>query len=168
MLDEKALEGLASFLQETKYRDLNNVKKHKSVDDVRKSAHSQGYDISEPKITKGDHYTVDMTHRKSGEKVGPRKGGTIGGSLKTGDKVDTTLVNLVSSTIKGDRAKRGGVDKTPAGKAKRAEQARQNLKAKQAKRGAPFKHKADGTTTKKRSFDESMSMLTQWLTDDSD
>ena len=125
MLDESTLEGFASFLQETKYKDLNNLKKHKSIDDVRKSAYSQGYDVSKPRKGVGDHYVVDVTHRKTGEKVKPSSGGTHGGS-HTGRKggVDTTFVNQTSSSIKKDRERRGGVDKTPQGKAKRAQQAR--------------------------------------------
>ena len=105
-------------INEVKYNDLNNIKRLKSVKDVQRAAHSQGYDVSEPKNSVGDHYTVDLTHRKSGKKVTPRSGGKLGGSDRAGG-VDSTLVNQVASTIKGDAASRGRVDKRAPAKAKR-------------------------------------------------
>ena len=126
-------------LDEVKYNDLNNIKKLKSIKDVQRAAHSQGYDISEPKQSVGDHYTVDMTHRKTGQKVSPRSGGKLGGS-HTGGKggVDSTLINQVAGTIKADAADRGRVDKRPAAKKARREQAAANKARKQRDRD-PFK-----------------------------
>ena len=126
-----------TLINEVKYNDLNNIKKLKSVKDVQRAAHSQGYDVSEPKNSVGDHYTVDLTHRKSGQKVTPRSGGKLGGSDRSGN-VDSTLVNQVASTIKGDAAERGRVDKRPAAKAKRKEEAAAN-KEKKAQNRDPFK-----------------------------
>ena len=108
-------------LDEVAYKDLNNLKKVKSMKDVKRAAHSQGYELSEPRKGVGDHYDVDLTHRKSGNKVTPSRGGKLGGAKKSGDTVDTTLINQVAASIKNDAAARGRVDKTPAGKAKRAE-----------------------------------------------
>ena len=118
-----------TLINEVKYNDLNNIKKLKSVKDVQRAAHSQGYDVSEPKNSVGDHYTVDLTHRKSGKKVTPRSGGKLGGSDRAGG-VDSTLVNQVASTIKGDAASRGRVDKRPAAKAKRKAEAAANKEKK--------------------------------------
>jgi hypothetical protein len=59
---------------------------------MRKTAHSQGYDVSEPKDVRGTgHYTVDVTHRKTGEKVNNSSGGTFGGSAhgKLNDRTPT-------------------------------------------------------------------------------
>lgn len=141
------------MLQETKYTDLNNLKKHKSIKDVQKSAHSQGYDVSEPKQSVGDHYTVDMTHRKTGEKVSPRSGGKLGASYK-GKNLDTTLVNQISSTIKADAAARGRVDKTPKAKAKRKEEAAKNKADKKRDRD-PF--------TRRKTYEEFMCQLENWI-----
>ena len=124
-------------LDEVKYNDLNSIKKLKSIKDVQRAAHSQGYDVSEPKQSVGDHYTVDMTHRKTGQKVSPRSGGKLGASHKSGG-VDTTLVNQVAGTIKADAADRGRVDKRPAAKAERKAQAAKN-RAKKYNDRDPFK-----------------------------
>ena len=126
-------------LDEVKYTDLNNTKKLKSVKDVQRAAHSQGYDVSEPKQSVGDHYTVDLTHRKTGQKVSPRSGGALGGS-HTGRKggVDSTLINQVAGAIKADAANRGRVDKRPAAKLVRKHQAAVNKARKQRDRD-PFK-----------------------------
>ncbi len=126
-----------TLINEVKYNDLNNIKKLKSIKDVQSAAHSQGYEVSEPKNSVGDHYTVDLTHRKSGKKVTPRSGGKLGGSDRSGG-VDSTLVNQVASTIKGDAADRGRVDKRPAAKAKRKAEAQAN-KEKKAQNRDPFK-----------------------------
>ena len=135
-----------TLINEVKYNDLNNIKKLKSVKDVQRAAHSQGYDVSEPKNSVGDHYTVDLTHRKSGQKVTPRSGGKLGGSDRSGG-VDSTLVNQVASTIKGDAASRGRVDKRPAAKAKRKEEAAAN-KEKKSQNRDPF--------TRQKTFEEFM------------
>ena len=126
-----------TLINEVKYNDLNSIKKLKSIKDVQKAAHSQGYDVSEPKNSVGDHYTVDLTHRKSGQKVTPRSGGKLGGSDRSGN-VDSTLVNQVASTIKGDAADRGRVDKRAPAKAKRKAEAQAN-KEKKAQNRDPFK-----------------------------
>ena len=125
-----------TLINEVKYNDLNSIKKLKSIKDVQKAAHSQGYDVSEPKNSVGDHYTVDLTHRKSGKKVTPRSGGKLGGSDRSGN-VDSTLVNQVASTIKGDAADRGRVDKRAPAKAKRKAEAQAN-KEKKAQNRDPF------------------------------
>lgn len=124
-------------LNEVKYNDLNNIKKLKSVKDVQRAAHSQGYDVSEPKQGVGDHYDVDLTHRKTGQKVTPSRGGKLGGAHKSGGKVDTTLVNQVAASLKRDREERGGVDKRPKAKEERKTQAAENKKRKQRDRD-PF------------------------------
>ena len=139
-------------IQEVKYNDLNSTKKLKSVQDVQRAAHSQGYDVSEPKNSVGDHYTVDLTHRKTGQKVTPRYGGKLGGSDR-GKGVDTTLVNQVAQTIKGDAASRGRVDKRPAAKEARKAQAAKN-KATKAKNRDPF-------TREHRTFSDFMSICEQ-------
>ena len=128
-------------LDEVKYNDLNNLKKIKSIKDVQRAAHSQGYNVSEPKQGVGDHYDVDLTHRKTGQKVTPRRGGTLGGA-HTGKKggVDSTLVNQVAASIKSDAAARGRVDKRPAAKAERKAQAQKNKERKMRDRD-PFTRK---------------------------
>lgn len=124
-------------IQEVKYTDLNNTKKLKSVKDVQRAAHSQGYDLSDPKQGVGDHYDVDLTHRKTGQKVTPRHGGTLGGAHKKGDKVDTTLINQVAASIKKDAKERGRVDKRPDAKAARKAEAAKNKERKTRNRN-PF------------------------------
>ena len=124
-------------LDEVKYNDLNSTKKLKSVKDVQRAAHSQGYTVSEPKMGVGDHYDVELTHRKSGQKVTPKRGGKLGGAIKSGDKVDTTLINQVAASIKGDAASRGRVDKRPKAKAARKAEAAANKETK-AKNRDPF------------------------------
>lgn len=139
-------------INEVKYNDLNSTKKLKSVQDVQRAAHSQGYDVSSPKNSVGDHYTVDLTHRKTGQKVTPRHGGKLGGSDNT-KEVDSTLVNGVAQTIKGDAAARGRVDKRPAAKAKRKQEAAKN-KAAKAKARDPF-------TREHRTFSDFMTLCEQ-------
>ena len=144
------------YLDEVKYNDLNNTKKLKTVKDVQRAAHSQGYDVSEPKQGVGDHYDVELTHRKSGEKVKPRKGGQLGGSSQRGDRVGSTLVNQVSATIKGDAAARGRVDKRPKAKAERKAQAAKN-KENKARNRNPF--------TRGKKFESFMSECDYLLTE---
>ncbi len=136
-------------IQEVKYSDLNSNQKLKSVKDVQRAAHSQGYDVSEPKDSVGDHYTVDLTHRKTGQRVTPRHGGKLGGSKKgkDGSNVDNTFIKQVSSTIKSDAADRGRVDKRAPAKAKRKAEAQAN-KAAKAKARDPFKRMKEGKTYK--------------------
>ena len=38
-----------TLIREVKFSDLNNQKKTQSVKDMQKAAHSQGYDMSDPK-----------------------------------------------------------------------------------------------------------------------
>ena len=57
-------------LFETKYNQMANPNKSGDIGKLKKTAHSQGYDVSEPKDVKGTgHYSVDLTHRKTGQKV---------------------------------------------------------------------------------------------------
>ena len=135
------------MLNEVRYSDLNNTRVIKSMQDVQDAAHSQGYTVSKPKKSVGDHYTVDITHRKTGEKVTPHRGGSTGGSVKSGDRVDSTLVNGVASSIKKDAKGRGRVDKRPAAKAKRKAEAEANRERKKKQRD-PF--------TRKKTFEEFM------------
>ena len=62
-------------LQEVKYKDLNNLKKMKTMDDVKRAAHSQGYDVSDSGThgKYGSHSTVELRHRKTGEKVSKQR-----------------------------------------------------------------------------------------------
>ena len=126
------------MLNEVKYKDLSNLKKIKSVGDVQKAAHSQGYKVSDPKQGVGDHYDVDMTHRKSGDKVTPSRGGTLGGAHR-GKNVDTTLVNQAAASLKNDAAARGRVDKTDKPTKARRDAMDTAAAAKRAKQAArPF------------------------------
>ena len=127
-----------SNLQEVAYKDLNKGSKTKSLGDMQKAAHSQGYDMSDPTPTQnqGDHYSFDLKHRKTGEPVKAVRGArAFGGAIhgKLGRKYQpkgNTERNSVSSAIKADMAKRGRVNKTPKAKAKRAEEAKANKEAK--------------------------------------
>ena len=142
-------------LDEVAWKDLNNLKKVKSMKDVKRAAHSQGYQLSEPRKGVGDHYDVDLTHRKSGSKVTPSRGGKLGGAHKSGGKVDTTLVNQVAASIKNDARARGRVDKRPKAKAERKAQAVAN-KAKKMKNRDPFT---------RESYDEWMAGVCQFISD---
>ncbi len=135
------------MLNEVKYSDLNSTKKIKSIKDAQRAAHSQGYDMSDPKNSVGDHYEVELTHRKTGEKVKPVKGGSIGGAVKSGDKIDSTLINQSAASIKRDASNRGRVDKRKPAKDKRKAEAKANKEAKDKARD-PF--------TRKKTFEEFM------------
>lgn len=154
MNDYEALAKAYKDLYEVAYKDLNSIQKLKSVKDVQRAAHSQGYNVSEPKQGVGDHYDVDLTHRKSGQKVTPNRGGKLGGAHR-GKRVDTTLVNQVAASIKNDAAARGRVDKRPQAKAERKAQATVN-KAKKMKNRDPFT---------RESYDEWMEEMCQFLSD---
>lgn len=121
-------------LQEVKYKDLNNLKRMKTMDDVESAAHSQGYEVTgaETHGKYGSHSTVDLRHRKSGEKVQPDKDrGSIGGKkVGKGGEVDSTMVNTVAQALKADMKKRGRVDKTPKAKSERKAQANQDIQNK--------------------------------------
>ena len=126
------------MLNEVKYKDLSNLKKIKSVGDVQKAAHSQGYSVSDPKQGVGDHYDVTMKHRKSGEGVTPSRGGKLGGAHR-GKNVDTTLVNQAAASMKNDAAARGRVDKTDKPTKDRRDKMDSDAAAKRAKQAArPF------------------------------
>jgi len=135
------------MLQEVKYSELSSTKRIKSMKDAQRAAHSQGYEMSDPKNTTGDHYEVELTHRKTGEKVKPPRGGSLGGSVRSGDRMDSTLVNQAATAIKRDASGRGRVDKRPAAKAKRKEEAQKNKEQKKKQRD-PF--------TRKKTFEQFM------------
>ena len=132
-------------LDEVAYKDLNNLKKVKTMDDVKRAAHSQGYEVADSGTHSkyGSHGTVNLRHRKSGEPVQANKDrGAIGGKKPgKGGQVDSTVVNTVASALKADMKARGRVDKTPAGKAKRAAQAETDKASKKARRAEPFGYK---------------------------
>ena len=136
------------MLNEVKFTDLNNLKKVKTMDDVKKAAHSQGYEARDAKTHDkyGSHSTLDLYHRKSGERVKPAKDrGAIGGKkVAGGGAVDSTVVNTVSDAIKQDVRERGRKDKRPAAKKKRKAEAAAN-KAAKAKKRPGFGSKANRT-----------------------
>ena len=129
-----------TLINEVKFSDLNNQKKTQSVKDMQRAAHSQGYDMSDPKSVPGEgsHFTVDLTHRKTGKKVPSIDGGNLGGAKEKSGKLDNTLRNKTAKSIKAHAKEIGRVDKRPAAKAKRKEEAAAN-KEKKAQSRDPFK-----------------------------
>lgn len=139
-------------LSEVKFTDLNNQKKTQTIKDMQKAAHSQGYDMSEPKSVPGEgsHFHVDLTHRKTGKKVSAADGGNLGGAKEKGGALDNTLRNKTAKAIKAHAASIGRMDKRPAAKAKRKEEATANKARKQRDRdpftrGKTFKEWLDVT-----------------------
>ena len=129
------------MLQETKLTKLNSAKETGTIDKMRKAAHSQGYDMSEPKDTgTGKHFAVDLTHRKTGKKVKPSGGGTLGGSYEKSGALDNTLRNRTAKTIKDHIKSIGRADKRPEAKAARKAQAVANKQRKMRDRD-PFTRK---------------------------
>ena len=62
--------GSIFMLWETKLTDLNNLKVIKNMRDLKRAAHSQGYDAEDrDDKTYGSHGEVEITHRKTGEKL---------------------------------------------------------------------------------------------------
>ena len=147
------------------FKNLNNLKTNRTLKDVKSSAYAQGYEVRDAKTHDkyGSHSAMDVYHRKSGERIKPaRQGGAIGGKrIKGSGEVDSTVVNTVADSIKQDVRSRGRVDKRPEAKAKRKEESKANLAAKQARRAAPFGMKGDGTGTKKRTFESFMNECVQ-------
>lgn len=146
------------------YSDLNTTSKIKSVDDLKRAAHNQGYEASVRRHpTVGSHSIVDVKHRKTGEPVKKPGGQEIGGKNPKGGKItDTTVINTMSQAIRSDRKRRGGTDKTPEGKAKTKAKMKADLEAK--------RKKAHGGLTmlkpqKKRTFESFMSFCVNTLTD---
>jgi ribosomal protein S10 len=136
-------------LNEVKYTDLNKQSKTKTVKDMQRAAHSQGYDMSDPKPVphQGTHFTVDLTHRKTGKKVTPSRGVNLGGAMEKGGTLDNTLRNRTAETIKQHAKEIGRVDKRPKAKSERKAQAAKNKARKQRDRD-PF--------TRKRTFEQFM------------
>ena len=127
------------MLNEVKFSDLNNQKKTQTIKDMQRAAHSQGYDMSDPKPVphQGSHFTVDLTHRKTGKKVTPATGRNLGGAREKGGALDNTLRNSTAETIK-PRREIGRADR-PAAKAKRK---RRQQRIKHTNRETrPFKRK---------------------------
>ena len=60
----------------------------------------------------------------------------------------------------------GRINKSAEGKKRRKAEMRANLAAKQKRRAEPFGRKADGTTTKKRTFESFMMECNSILTED--
>ena len=134
-------------INEVKYNQLNSRSKTQTIKDNQKAAHSQGYTLGDPvKTGTGSHFTNTLTHRKTGERVSNASGtARIGGTTEKGGDLDNTLRNGVSDAIKADRKARGGVDRRPAAKAKRKEEAAKN-KAAKAKARDPFRRMKEGVT----------------------
>jgi len=129
-------------LVEVKFSDLNNVKKIKTMKDLQRAAHSQGYDVEDTGTVDGagSHGAVKLRHRKSGEEVKKEGGvGRLGGKKKgKGGEIESTTINTVSDALRKDAVeKRGRVDKRPAAKAKRKKEAAEN-KARKQKNRDPF------------------------------
>ena len=160
-------------LTEVKFRELNKVGKTGTVEKMQKGAHSQGYTVSDPKMqgNQGDHMTVDVTHRKTGEKIKNVKGGSFGGSVSgrspnRASSTDNTFRNQVAASIQADAVARGRKDKRPAAKAARKEQDRKNKEAKMAKR-RPFKTKID-TKTRKVVSEHNEWWINMWRLDEAE
>ena len=121
-------------LQELEYKHLGDNKKIKTMDDLKRAAHSQGYEVTDSGTHKkyGSHGTVDLRHRKTGERVKPDKDrGSIGGKkVGKGGEVDNTTIKTVSSALKADMRSRGRVDKTPKAKDQRKTQMNQDIQSK--------------------------------------
>ena len=145
------------MLNEVKFSDLNNQKKTQTIKDMQRAAHSQGYDMSDPKPVphQGSHFTVDLTHRKTGKKVTPANGRNLGGAREKGGALDNTLRNSTADTIKQHAREIGRVDKRPKAKAKRKEEAAKN-KARKKRDRDPF--------TRKKTFESFVTECTQELT----
>lgn len=133
------------LINEVKFTDLNKQDKTKTIGDIQKAAHSQGYDVSDPKMksNQGDHYEVELTHRKTGQKVKNTRGGSFGDSVKgkspsRKSEAGNTIRNQVAQSIRADATSRGRVDKRPKAKAERKAQAAMNKKRKMNDRD-PFK-----------------------------
>ena len=126
-------------LSEVKFTDINNRKKTETIKDTQKAAHSQGYDMSDPKPVdrQGSHFTVDLTHRKTGKKVSHPTAANIGGAREKGGALDNTLRNRTADAIKAHAKEIGRQDKRPAAKAKRKAEAAAN-KAKKQRDRDPF------------------------------
>ena len=147
-----------TLIREVKFSDLNNQKKTQSVKDMQKAAHSQGYDMSEPKSVPGEgsHFTVDLTHRKTGKKVPAADGKSLGGAKEKSGRLDNTLRNKTSAAIKAHSRSIGRVDKRKPAKEKRKAEAAAN-REKKAQNRDPF--------TRKRTFEDFMIDCTQSLTE---
>ena len=93
------------------YNDLNNQKRTQSVKDMQKAVYNQGYEMSDPKPVPGEgtHFTVDLTHRKTGQKIKPRSG-NLGGAKEKSGSLDNTLRNLTAKTVKDHIASIGRKD----------------------------------------------------------
>ena len=158
-------------LQETKFKDLNNQKKTETIKDQQKAVYSQGYEMSEPtKVPRqGSHFRVDLTHRKTGEKVKQPDGRDIGGAREKSGALDNSLRNTTAAAIKAHARKIGRVDKTPGAVKKRKAEANKNIRDKMARQAKQSKSPRNMEKVKPRTrltFEEWMMNCNDSLTQD--
>ena len=128
------------MLSEVKYGDLHNIRKHNTHKKLQKAYHSQGYELGDLRTDEkvGSHKRASLTHRKSGERItddGKDFGGH--GTRSDGSDMDSVMSIKLNRAAKEDMAKRGRVDKRPAAKKERKDQAAANKEKKQKDRD-PF------------------------------
>ena len=167
---EALAKAYKDLYNEEKLADIGKISSHKKLKSVLKSQH--GVDLGDAKHGEGGgnyrtHHDATITDGKGGKK-------SFGGArpLKTvhkgGSKNDEIKGRTTGDQIRQMVADSGRVNKTPEAVKRRKDEAKANLAAKQKRRAAPFGAKADGTTTKKRtyeSYDKWMEEMCQFLSD---
>ena len=152
---------------EEKLSDIGKINSHKKLKSVLK--HQHGVDLGNPTHGEGGgnyrvHHDATISDGKGGKKsFSParplktvHKRGASGDEIKgktTGDQIKQAVIDS------------GRVDKSEDGLKRRKAEMRDNLAKKKARRAEPFGKKADGTTTKKRTFEDFMIDCTQSLTE---
>jgi hypothetical protein len=154
-------------LDETKLSDIGSINSHKKLKSVLKRQH--GVDLGDPKHGEGGgnyrtHHDATITDGKGGKKPfgGARPLKTV---HKGGAKNDEIKGRTTGDQIRQMVGDSGRVNKTPEAVKRRKDEAKANLAAKQKRRAAPFGKKSDGTTTKKRTYENFMNNCDDLLTE---
>ena len=148
---------------EEKLDQLTNIKDYEELKKVAK--HQHGIDLAP--YEKEGHYRRHKDIRISDKRGKNMPLKSSRGDFKTVHKADGSMptrsgkANIVQAVKDSGR-----VNKSPEGKKRRKAEMRANLEAKKKRRAEPFGRKADGTTTKKRTFESFMMECHNVMTED--
>lgn len=156
-------------LQEQKLADVAKMKDYNKMKDVLKTQH--GVELGDYNTGGGGNYR-NHSNATISDKQGknrplstdgrPIKTVHVGGakSNKTTESASKQIVQMVKDS--------GRVNKSVEGKKRRKEEMKADLEKKKARRAAPFSKKADGTTTKPRTYNREHSewWLNMWRIDE--
>ena len=147
-----------THINEVKLDKLDTIQSYKKLKSVMKHQHGVDLGNPTPDANYRVHHDAKFTDKKNKGKTVKDENGRPLKTIHPGATSDDMRGKRAQNQL-GDMVKANRVNKTPEGKAKRKEEAKANLAKKKERRAEPFGRKADGTTTRKRTYESFMLQL---------